>query len=197
MGMRIFKYMMISMLVVLVLGISGVQAESLWVDNSATSGLFGDRKARAVGDILTILVSETSSASRTGNAANSKSASGSASAGTGIFKFIGAASLGTSDQFQAKGSISNTNNVTAKLTVTVVEVKPNGNLVVAGTQSIKQNGEEQKINISGVVRVEDISPDNTVLSSYVADAQIRIEGNGPIANKQRQGILTQIWNFLF
>ncbi|MCE5286563.1 MAG: flagellar basal body L-ring protein FlgH [Pelosinus sp.] len=191
--MRIFKYIIISMLFVLP-GMCTVQAESLWNDNSS---MFADHRAHAVGDILTIIISENSSATRSGNASNSKSASGSAEAGVGIFKFIGQASLGTKDSFQAKGAINNTNTVTGRITVTVQEIKPNGNMVITGKQSIKQNGEEQVINISGVVRPEDISADNTIPSSYVADAQIHIDGNGPIAKKQRQGILTQIFNFLF
>ena len=70
-------------------------------------------------------------------------------------------------------------------------------MVITGTQNINQNGEEQKITVTGVIRPEDLTADNTILSSYVADAQIRIDGKGPIAGKQRQGVLTQIFNFLF
>lgn len=171
-----------------------IKAASLWSDGA---NLYADHKARAVGDILTIIISESSSAVRTGKASNSKSASGEVSAGTGIFSWIAAADMASKDSFSAQGSISNTNKVSAKMTARVVEVQPNGNLVISGTQSIKQNGEEQKITVTGVVRPEDVSADNTVLSSYVADAQIRIDGHGPIASKQRQGILTQIFNFLF
>jgi flagellar L-ring protein precursor FlgH len=174
-----------------------VQAESLWSDTASTGSLFADHKAHAIGDILTIIISESSSASRSGNSSNSKDASAKANAGVGIFKFIGDASVGTSDNFSSKGAINNTNTVSGKITVMVTEVKPNGNLVIAGKQSIKQNGEEQIINLTGIVRQEDISADNTISSSYVADAQIKIDGNGPLARKQRQGILTQIFNFLF
>lgn len=169
------------------------EATSLWSDNS----LFGDRKARAVGDSLTIVISESSTASRTGNAANSKSASAQMNAGTGIFKWIDDAQVSSSDSFKNEGKITNTNTVSGRITVQVTAVKPNGNLLVSGTQSIKQNGEEQKITITGEVRPEDISADNAVLSSNVANAQLKIDGKGPIASKQRQGILTQIFNFLF
>lgn len=171
-----------------------VDAASLWSDSA---NLYSDHKARAVGDIVTILINESSSASRTGKADNSKSASAGASAGTGIFRWIAGADFESDDKFSAQGSLSNTNKVSAKMTARVIEVQPNGNLVITGTQSIKQNGEEQKITVTGVVRPEDVTADNTVLSSYVADAQIRIDGHGPIAGKQRQGILTQIFNFLF
>lgn len=177
-----------------------VQAESLWTDNATPmTGLFADHKAHAVGDILTILVSETSSAVRTGSASNSKTASVSKDAGVGTgFKILGGtASAGSSDSFKTAGSLSNSNVVTAKLTVQVTEIKPNGNLVVSGTHVVKQNNEEQTINVTGEVRPEDVTTDNTVSSVYVANAQIKINGKGPINDKERQGILTQIFNFLF
>ena len=79
----------------------------------------------------------------------------------------------------------------------VTEVKPNGNLVVSGTQSIKQNTDLHTITITGIVRPDDIAADNTVLSSYVANEAMKFDGKGPINAKQRQGILTQIFNILF
>ena len=106
-------------------------------------------------------------------------------------------SIGQQDNFSTKGSINNTNTAKARLTVKVVEVKPNGNLVVSGTQNIRQNGEEQRIVVSGQVRPADIQADNTVLSSNVADAKILFTGKGSIMRKQRQGVLTQIWNWIF
>ncbi len=173
-----------------------VSAESLWSD-AATGNMFADHKAKAVGDILTIVINESSSAVRSGNASNSKSADAKMDAGAGIFHWIASASAGSSDSFQAKGALSNTNVIQAKMTVKVTEVKANGNLAITGTQVIKQNGEDQKITVTGLVRPENITADNTVLSSYVADAEIKIDGNGPIAQKQRQGILTRIFDFLF
>jgi flagellar L-ring protein precursor FlgH len=191
---KIAVCMLLSFLAAIFPAGSPVQAESLWNDQS---NLFADHRARAVGDILTIVINEVSTAYRSGNASNSKSASASANAGTGIFHGIAAASTGSSDSFAAKGSLSNTNSVTATMTAQVTEVKPNGDLVITGMQSIKQNNEEQKITVQGVVRQDDIAADNTVLSSYIANAQIFLNGKGPIAGKQRQGILTQLFNFLF
>lgn len=176
---------------------ANAEAASLWSDSSPAASLYSDRKARAVGDVVTIIINESSSATRAGSANNSKSASGSMEAGVGIFTFLNNASFGSSDSFQAEGKISNTNKVSGMITVTVTDVKPNGNLIVSGTQNINQNGEAQKITITGTVRPDDIRPDNSVLSNYVADATLRIDGKGPIANKQRQGIFSQIFNLLF
>ncbi|MDF2570308.1 MAG: flgH [Sporomusa sp.] len=184
-------------LTVIIAPVPAVQAESLWVDNSSSASMFYDHRARTVGDIITIVISESSSASRSGNSANSKSASTNLDAGVGLFTFIDPVSASSSDSFKSAGSISNTNRVTGRLTVKVTEVKPNGQMLVSGTQTIKQNGDEQKITITGVIRAEDVTSDNTILSSNVADAQLKIEGKGPLARKQRQGILTQVFNFLF
>lgn len=180
-----------------ILAAAPAQATSLWSDSAGTSVLFGDQRARAVGDILTIVVSESSTATRTGGSANTKSASGSSDQGTGLLGFVPEASINQSDSFKSSGSINNSNTVKARLTVRVIEVKPNGNLVISGTQTIRQNGEEQRIVISGQVRPTDIQYDNSVLSSNVADAKITVTGSGPLVNKQRQGILTQIWNWFF
>jgi flagellar L-ring protein precursor FlgH len=174
-----------------------VFASSLWTDNTATSTIFGDQRARVVGDILTIVVNETLTASRTGSSANSKSASNTVEKGTGLLGFIPDSTLGQDDSFKAQGSINNSNTVKARLTVKVIEVKPNGNLVISGTQNIRQNGEEQRIVVSGQVRPSDIRPDNSVLSTNIADAKLLVTGSGPLVNKQRQGVLTQIWNWFF
>ena len=176
---------------------SVTRADSLWSDTAGTSVLFGDQRARAVGDILTILVNENSSAVRTGSSNNSKSASAATDQGTGLLGFMPESSVGQNDSFKSQGTINNTNIVKARLTVKVIEVKPNGDLVVSGTQNIRQNGEEQRIVVSGQVRPADIRVDNSVLSSNVADAKILVTGSGPLVNKQRQGILSQIWNWFF
>ncbi|MEN6412103.1 MAG: flagellar basal body L-ring protein FlgH [Veillonellales bacterium] len=176
---------------------NSAQADSLWSDNGSASSLFADHKAHAVGDIVTILINETSSATRAGSASNSKNASTTMSAGTGIFHGIAAASAADTDSFTAKGTIANTNVVTGTMTAVITEVKPNGNMVISGTQSIKQNGEAQKITVVGTIRSEDITSSNTIYSSYIANAQIFVDGKGPIAGKQRQGIVSQLFNFLF
>lgn len=183
----------------LVIGLSfgAAEAASLWSDNSSASNLYADRKAHGVGDIITIVISESTTATRSGSTSNSKTASGSADAGVGPLTFIPSTSYGTSDSTKTSGSISNSNRVTGTITVSITEVLPNGNMLVSGTQTIKQNGEEQKITVNGTIRPDDITPENTISSSYVANASIKIDGKGPISNKQRQGILSQIWDFVF
>ena len=168
-------------------------AESLWGRHS----IFADRKASQVGDILTIVISESSNTSQSLSNSNSKEGKNTLAAGTGVFSFLAAATASGSDSFKANGSANNTNSASGNVTVTVVEVRDNGNMVVEGTQSIWNNKNEHKITVRGVVRPDDISYNNTILSNKVADATLRFDGKGPLNAKQRQGILTQIFNILF
>lgn len=179
-----------------VLGGGAVEAKSLWVDNGTLS-LYADKKARNVGDILTIVINESTTQTASKSRKNSKSGSINVGAGTGIFDFLKAFSASGGDSFQADGSATDTSRFNGQITVTVVEVLPNDNMIVEGTQSIWQNRDEHKITLRGVIRREDVTMNNTVPSTKVADASIKFDGKGPLNAKQRQGILTQIFNFLF
>ena len=176
-----------------------VSAESLWnnPNGQPARSPFADHRATGIGDIVTIVISETTTTSATRSSANEKSGSVSLGTGIGIFDFLQAASASGSDKFSAKGSASSSNRVAGNVTVTVVDVTPNGNFILEGTQSIWQNKNEHKIVFRGTCRPEDISSSNTILSTRVADATVRFDGKGPLNAKQRQGILTQIFNILF
>ena len=185
-----------TLLICLIMASAQTEAKSLWRDNAAWN-LYSDRKAHDVGDILTIIINETSTQTASKQRSNTKSGSTTLNAGTGIFHFLAAATASGSDSFTAQGSAQDTNRFTGNVTVTVVEVMPNGNMVVEGNQSIWQNRDEHRITIRGVIRRDDVTSNNTVLSSRVADATLKFDGKGPLNAKQRQGILTQIFNILF
>ena len=174
-------------------------AQSLWADaaEGTSYGVFADRKAHNVGDTLTIVISEKTTTTQTKSRKNGKSASTTLNAGTGILDFLTSASAGGSDSWKADGSAKDSSNFSGNIAVTVVEVQPNGNMVVEGTQSIWQNKDEHKITLRGIVRRDDVTYENTVPSTKVADATVRFDGKGPLNAKQRQGILTQILNILF
>ena len=174
-----------------------VSAQSLWAGGGRYRNVFSDRKAADVGDILTIVISESTTISDTRSSSNSKSGNNTLNAGVGIFDFIKAASIGGSDSFKADGAASSKNTTSANVTVTVVDVQANGNLVLEGTQSIWNNKNEHKITFKGICRPEDVTANNTIPSTKIAGATVRFDGKGPLNAKQRQGILTQIFNFLF
>lgn len=178
-----------------VFAVSSVDARSLWSDRGWT--MFSDKKARNVGDILTIVINESTTQTATKSRSNSKEGSVTLGSGSGIFKFLVAAAASGSDEFTATGTASDTSTFNGQITVTVIEVLPNDNMVVEGTQSIWQNRDEHKITLRGVIRRDDVTMNNTVPSTRVANATIKFDGKGPLNAKQRQGILTQIFNILF
>ena len=174
--------------------LNSVEAVSLWSDNASP---FADKKARNVGDILTVVINESSRQSISKSSTNEKEGSVSLGAGSGIFSFLKAAGASGSDSFEANGNATDTSSFRGQITVTVVEVLPNDNMVVEGTQSIWHGRNEQTITFSGIVRRDDVTMNNTVPSTKVANAELRFDGKGPLNAKQRQGILTQIFNILF
>ena len=105
----------------------------------------------------------------------------------------------TSEKHDGTGSTSRSSELTAVLTAKVIDVLPNGNLLIAGRREVIVNNETQLISISGIVRPEDIGPNNTVLSTYIADAKITYTGEGVIGDKQRVGwfvkIMDAVWPF--
>ena len=175
--------------------IGSVEARSLWSDRGWT--MFADKKARNVGDILTIVINESTTQTASKSRTNSKEGSVNIGAGTGIFSFLKAVSASGEDEWSATGTANDTSRFSGQITVTVVEVLPNDNMVIEGTQSIWQNRDEHKITLRGIIRRDDVTMNNTVSSTRVADATIKFDGKGPLNAKQRQGILTQIFNILF
>ena len=166
-------------------------ADSLWSDG-ATS-LYSDHKARAVGDVLTVLIVERAVASNKAQTTSGNDAGLSFAQGTGLLSFLPEAGLGMSSDFRGGKSTTRSGNLVAKMTARVIEVVPGGCLRIQGTQSLVINNEKQNIVITGIVRPQDIHSDNTVLSTYIADAEIKYEG-APEAT-QRRGILGFLQRF--
>jgi flagellar L-ring protein precursor FlgH len=163
--------------------------------------LFADLKARRVGDVLTIVLNEATTASK--NAATTTSRT-SAVTDTGPALFgksittkgvpILDTTLSGSHTFDGEGTASQGNSFVGSLTVTVTEVKSNGNLVVVGDKTLKLNQGDEFIHISGMVRPADVATNNTVTSDKIADAHISYSGKGVIANANRMGWLTRFFN---
>lgn len=177
------------------LGAQGVLAGSLW---TSSTSMFADQKARRPGDLVTIIILERSQASQEAQTSTRQDASVNLGPGTGLLQtmipLIGASG---GDNANARGSTTRGGSIQARMTTRVVEILPSGNMRIEGRQMIVVNGEEQEILVSGVVRPRDIAPDNSVLSTYVADAVITFTGQGPLGDKQEPGILTKLFNWLF
>ncbi|MDH7602768.1 MAG: flagellar basal body L-ring protein FlgH [Armatimonadota bacterium] len=171
--------------------------ESLWQTGSQAS-LYADRKASKVGDTLTVLIVESASSSSSASTDAKKSTQTEVGPGTGpIIKNIPALGYEGSDQIKASGATSRTSKFVAKMTVIVKRVTENGNLEIEGTRVVQTNRDKEEIKLTGVVRPQDISPDNCVYSTAIANAQITHTGSGPVSSRQKEGIVTKLLRILF
>ena len=166
--------------------------------------LFADLKARRVGDVLTIVLNESTNASKNAVTKTAKTTTVANSAPT-IF------GQSMTDQGQAhpvhhaergrclrrRGPSTQSNSLAGSLTVTVIDVQANGNLVVQGDKTLKLNQGDEFVHISGVIRPADIATDNTVTSDKLADAHISYSGKGVIDSSNRMGWLARFFNSPF
>lgn len=185
----------ISVALMIIFSMSAV-AESLWTDKSKP--MVSDRKAKQVGDILTIIVAESAVSSNTASTDVKKKNNLSTNPGIGpLLQSIPAFGFSGSEGNSASGSTSRTSNFITKMTVMVSKMLPNGNLEVQGTRDVQTNKETQRITLTGTVRQDDIASDNTILSTYVADAKIVHIGSGPIGSRMKEGLISKIFKILF
>ena len=162
--------------------------------------LYTDRKAREVGDIVTINLSERTQASTRANTAITKESTNSMS-GTvfGAPVTVGGQdvldnSLSNTRDFAGDGNSTQSNQITGTLTAQVVQKLPNGNLVIQGSKELTLNQGNELIQVQGIIRTADIGPDNTIASTRVADARIVYGGRGPIARSNAMGWLDRFFN---
>lgn len=172
---------------------------SLWSENNSKAFLFQDSKASRVGDIITVRIVENAKGSKD---ATTKTARDSSIA-TKLNAFFGLptanSDIGASakNSFDGSGSTTRSGQLTADVTAKVVELMPNGNMVINGTREVLINNERQYIAISGTVRPEDISRGNTILSTFIADARIEYTGRGVIFDNQSPGWLMRIFSWIW
>ncbi|MFH1021843.1 MAG: flagellar basal body L-ring protein FlgH [Planctomycetota bacterium] len=195
------------------------KSSSLWLKAEAdgkvkeSRGLFEETKPRLHG-LVTVLIEEESKADneaktdlerKSGMDVKFNSFANVKAHGIGDMKLNPTASIKpeldveAKKDFNGKGSTERKNTVKARITAEVVQVMPNGNLVIEGKKKTKVNDEEEDLVLTGTVRPEDILPDNSVSSTKVADLRIRYEGKGPLATTQRRGWLHKfvdaVWPF--
>jgi flagellar L-ring protein FlgH len=171
---------------------------SLWTGSGYRSNLARDAKARSIDDIVTIRVSETTQAAAAADAKNARATSASAGFDNlfGLEKSI--KELPTmvngksNSSFEGKGSTSRETSLETSLTARVIDVLPNGYLVVEGMREIRVNNENQSVYLTGVVRPDDIGPRNMVLSSAVAQMSVRVQGKGVVSQPIKPGWLYKI-----
>lgn len=172
---------------------------SLYSPNSSID-LFSDRKALRVGDIITVVLQERTSSKKSSNIGVKKDNDISQGSSTvfGTTPGLGNLGLGLDVQgereFKGEADSDQSNQLTGSITVTVVEVYPNGTLSIRGEKWMTLNRGDEFIRVSGLVRPDDVGPDNTVVSTKIANAHISYSGEGEFADSQKMGWLTQFFN---
>lgn len=180
-------------LLFLVFGATPIVAEQLYSGGNWPA-VTADRKAARAGDVVSVLIVETARAS-----SKLENNSGRRSEVGGRFQGGGAdesASISFGGSYAGHGEVVRAEQFVARISARVISVAPNGDLQIEGKQRMLINGEETLIGVRGRIRPQDVSADNTVPSSRMADAQIDYDGKGFVSRSAKPGLLTRLFSFL-
>lgn len=175
------------------------QAGSLFLSGTGMQ-LYGDKKARTVGDIITIELDERTVSSKSSQTSTSKTSAANlanpniAGGPIGIAGNEISAEIAGDRSFSGSGDADQSNRLQGAITVTVSEILPNGVLRVRGEKWMTLNQGDEYIRITGLLRPEDINLDNSVSSQKLADARISYAGTGTLADSNKSGWLTSFFN---
>ena len=168
--------------------------------STSSAGLFSsDRRAKKVGDILSVTLSETFSSNKAVTNSSGKTDTIGAEVGpTGILRnFAGlGGSASKTNSFSGSMATNQSNSLSGTLSATVVRVFPNGNLEIKGQKKLRITEGTEYIRLSGIIRPEDISSSNTVSSTKVADAQISYTGTGDMNDSVTRGWLGRYFAYI-
>ncbi|MEO7425334.1 MAG: flagellar basal body L-ring protein FlgH [Fibrobacteria bacterium] len=169
--------------------------------------LYTDKKAKRAEDVITVLILENAKASNDAKTSTDKSQDASVDIKPFNVTWPGAAANaytpsvgfggGMQQKYHGTGETSRAGEVKATLSARIVAVYDNGNLLIEGNKEVEVNNEKEILRVSGIVRPEDISPDNTVLSEKIADARIQYTGQGDNHQAARPGLLARFINWIF
>jgi flagellar L-ring protein FlgH len=183
---------------------ANLQAQSLWRDDISKT-MYADKRGTTVGDILTIVVQENTTANKNNETATERQSSLNAAITAFLYSPGASGALTKGGQLPAmaynsdakhdgKGVINDSESIVAHVAVRITDVLPNGNLVIEGKRETSFGGEHQTIILRGMVRPDDVFADNTVLSYNVADATIQIIGKGTVTDSTNKGWFTRLWD---
>lgn len=178
-------------------------AQNPYVRVGANAGVVADLRARAVGDILTIVIQEQHSVKneekverRQDTSLAARLEAYSLSDRTFQSNTLPRIDIRKEQDFNGEAKQNSGSDVRASIAVVVVDVQPNGNLVVAGARTVTVNDETKTLRLSGLVRPLDVTPNNTVGSSQVADARIAIVGDGANTRQVTRGPVGKLFDTL-
>ena len=168
--------------------------------------LYADRTARQVGDVVTVQIEEQSSVSKDASDSRDKSVSGSIGFDLPGMQANGSAmwdalklpdwNVAADKKFGSTGNKANSDNFSASITVYITEELPNGNLMISGDRKVNIDGDIIEFTLSGMVRPEDISRANSVLSSRIAGATISYKTAGEFSRNHKKGIFSRLVDWI-
>jgi flagellar L-ring protein precursor FlgH len=177
---------------------------SLFTDSAPNVFLFRDLKARNLGDLLTIQVAESSTATNSANTSTKKSGDANVKAaslgglehGNSALNFASILNGSSALNFAGEGSTSRTGQLQAFVSARVTQVFPNGDLAIEGVKEVTINRERQVLRLRGVVRQRDITPSNVVLSTSIASMEVVFDGKGIVSDANRPGWFYQLFKWI-
>jgi flagellar L-ring protein precursor FlgH len=183
-------------------------AQSLWDKRDpAKAFLFYDVQARRVGDLLTLIIGETTDVAnqeqrKLGKVTDSRSKFGLSHSASGVFgnstgELAEDFSSSSDRNFDGNAKFSSARAFVDQMTVTVTDVLPNGNLVISGKRRVNVDGDERDLVVSGIVRYWDVRANNTIHSRYVSGLKMAYEGRGTEQRFTKQGWLGRATNKLW
>lgn len=196
-----YRIIAISLIAVTLIG-GAARAESLYPTSDKTGApapsLYADKKAYRVGDIVTIIINETAVSTQQASTSTKKDSSLKAGPGVGpllekipLFQYSGG------DSVKASGTTTRSSSFVTRMSATITKVLDNGNFEIEGTRFVATNKEKEEVKLTGIIRKQDIAPDNTVPSECIANAKITHVGSGPIGSRQKEGLISKIFKILF
>lgn len=176
---------------IMIISSACVFAGSLYSNPNGKS-LYEDRKARNVGELLSIIIREDAQSTSTNSDNKSKSVSLDGKAGTGVLNMIPQMGAGMSSSMANGDTTKRSGSLSARVSAKIEKIDNSGNLYVRGIRRVLINNEQQEIEISGYVRPNDISVDNTVESAYLADAEVKYNGKLAFDGKAKPGMISNV-----
>lgn len=167
------------------------------IDFQTGSSLVSNLKAHKVGDLITIIITESSTADASSKVKADNKSETSGGPGLGFLDFIKPWDMSVENKYKGDGNTQRSGNFRAEMTARIIEELHNGDFRIAGTRMVNINGEKTLIELTGVCRSADIAPDNTLMSTYISDAQIAYNGSGVVNDTGQPGVVTKILNWLF
>ncbi|MBI4024655.1 MAG: flagellar basal body L-ring protein FlgH [Verrucomicrobia bacterium] len=184
-----------------------MSATSLWVEaENGGRSLYADRKAGRIGDLVTIVVNQSTIANKSLSSNTSKTVNENEQFSALFGNFMGGVrtaeevarrnphnSWSGARSFNGNGAVANTETVTSTIQARITDVMPNKVMRIEASRRVEVGQEISYLVLSGLVRQDDLTTANTVLSTQVADLQLKQQGNGALSRETRKGWLTRVW----